>query len=121
VIVDVERGSGITPTQPSPTDGEGSAAQRSIDHRPNAIRVAKHLVIPEAKDAIALFLDHLRTYLVDRFNVLTAVDFDDQFRAMTGEIRDEVPDRNLPAEVVLAEGFAQQAPKLSLRLGQSVS
>jgi len=117
VIVDVERGSGVTPPQPSPIEGEGFTAKRGINHRPDTIRVAKHVMIPKADDLITFAVDHFRSGCVRGFIVLPAIDFDDELRCVAGKVDDEMPDRDLAAKAMFTKGFAQQTPQFSFRVG----
>ena len=86
-------------------------AQRRVDHRPDAIRIAKHLVVPETKNAVALVLDHVRPGAVGLFAVLTAINLDHQLGPMTREIGDEMPDWHLPSEMMITEALAEYSPE----------
>lgn len=86
-------------------------AQCRIDRHPNTIRIAKHIVVPETDDAIPFtFQDRSSGRIANRF-VLPTIDLNDDFRSMTCEVREEVPDRNLPSEMMFAESLAQNSPK----------
>jgi hypothetical protein len=52
-------------------------AQRTVDNRPDTVRIAEYLIVPEADNAIALVLDHSGARGIDTFVVLTAIDLDD--------------------------------------------
>src|SRR3546814_14585179 len=49
--------------------------------------------------------------------MLPAIDFDHQPRAMTGEVRDILPKRNLAAESPFRKGRAQHRPDFALGIG----
>ena len=70
-------------------------AHRFIDGRPDTFRIAKHLVIPESDDAIALGLDQFRALFIPLRPMLSAVDLDYELGAMTGEVGGEHPKRHL--------------------------
>jgi hypothetical protein len=89
-------------------------AQRDVDHHPDTIGIAKHLIVPKAENAITLILDHLSPTLIRPFAVLASIDFDDELGPMASKIGDEVSDRYLPPEMVTAEAIAQHSPKRSL-------
>src|SRR3982750_4568637 len=74
-------------------------------------------MVPEADNAVTLVVDHLGAWRVDRRLVLAAVHFDHQLRPVTGEIRDEVADRNLSPEMLLGKALAEDTPKLPLGIG----
>jgi hypothetical protein len=85
------------------------------DFRPDAFWIAQHLMIPETEDAIALGFDHLRAAGVPLQPMLTAVDFDDEPRAVAREIRGESAKRDLKSESRLSEALAQKSPHRLLR------
>ena len=87
--------------------------QCCLDDRPDAVWIAEHLIIPKADHAICLTLDNSCARNVDRVAMLAPIDFNRELRAVADEIHDEVPDRRLPAEMVLGKALAQQAPELS--------
>ena len=89
-------------------------AQRCVDHRPDAIRIAKHLIVPEAKNAVTLSLDHACPRKISNRIVLTAVDFDNELCAVTGKIGDEMANRDLPTEMLFRPTVAQHSPKRAL-------
>jgi len=91
--------------------------QRSVNYRPNGIRIAKHLIVPEANDAVAFILDDRCASCVGFLAVLAAIDLDDQFRSMAGKVGDEMPDWNLSAKMMLAESLAEQTPKPAFSVG----
>ena len=93
-----------------------TVVQRGVDHRPNPIRIAQHLIVPEANNAITFILNHSGPGQVHRSVVLPAIDLNHQFRAMTGEIGDEVTQRHLLAEMPVVEAFLQHTPELALRI-----
>jgi hypothetical protein len=77
-------------------------------------------VIPEANDAVPFVLDDTRSRTIDGGLMLSPIDFDDQLRPMTREVRDEIPYRNLPAKMLLFEALAQQPPQLALGISCTV-
>jgi hypothetical protein len=61
----------------------------------------QHVVIPEAQDAIALRFKKPgpRSVRLQSFRVLPAIHFDNQLRAVTGEIDDVGTDPHLPPKM----------------------
>ena len=94
-----------------------TVAQCRLDHRPRSIRIAKHLIVPEADNAISFALDHARSSRIGCFAVLAAVDFDDELGSVAGEIGDEMPDRNLASKVMISEALSENPPKRALGIG----
>jgi len=90
--------------------------QFAIDHGPNAIRVAEHLIVPKADDPIPFGFDQFRPLGVQSRIVLPSIDFDDEFRTVTCEIRDVIPDRHLFPKMPVWKAFSKYRPKLALRL-----
>jgi hypothetical protein len=90
--------------------GGGGISANGRKHYRHAIATAEYVMIPEADDPIALSFDQCCPASVKPGIVLTTIDPYDQFGAMTGEIGDEVADRNLPAKAGIREAFPQQAP-----------
>ncbi len=84
--------------------------QGAGDHRQNAVRVAEHFVVPESQQTVALAFDRGRAGCVELRFVLAAIHLNDQPRTVTGEISDEVADRDLAAEAGLGEVLAKQTP-----------
>jgi len=91
-----------------------TVVQRCVDHCPDAIRIAKYLIVPEAYNAIALVLDHMSSRRIDRRVMLTAVYFDHQLGPVTRKVRDEMAERNLPPEMLVSEALPQDTPELAL-------
>ena len=77
--------------------------QGGFDSRPNAIRIAKHLIVPKPQHPISFALDDRRTRRVNFGCVLAAIHFDYQLRAMAYEIDDEMADRCLFSKMPAAE------------------
>src|SRR5436309_6534341 len=62
--------------------------------------IFEHVVIPEAKHAVAVGLQIAGAPLIARaVGVLAAIDFDDDPGLVAGEVREERTDRGLPAKV----------------------
>lgn len=87
-----------------------SVPQMLRDPVRDALRICENVVIPEAEDAVALCFEDRGTCRVLFGAVLAAIGFDDQPRAVAGEVRDIVPDRHLPAKARLRERAAQERP-----------
>ncbi len=86
------------------------SAQCRSDREIDTFAIAKHLIVPESDHPITLSFHARRTRSVRLGFVLPAIDFYDQLRPMAGEVRDEVADWNLTAEVEARKLFAQQPP-----------
>lgn len=108
--------------EPSPLMGEGrvgvAVAQRRGDGRVHAVRIAKHIVIPEADHAVAFRLDQARALRINGVVMLAAVALDHQPRAMACKVGNVVPQRHLATEPRLGKGFAQQPPHDLLGVGR---
>jgi len=78
--------------------------QGGIDCREHFIGMLQRVDIPETKHTIALPLQKVRAPLiiVTAFEMLTAVEFDDQSGLRTDEVADIAADRNLPSEAEAA-------------------
>jgi hypothetical protein len=78
-------------------------AHRCRERLHRTFYIPQHVVVPEAQHAIAARLKIGGSRRVARqtrsFVVLTAVEFDDETRCVTGEIREVRADRCLTAEV----------------------
>jgi len=74
------------------------ARSESFKH---AIDIAEHVIVPEAKNAIAVCFQRLGSLSIGNRGrrVLTAVDLHDKTRGMTREVHDVLLDPNLPAEM----------------------
>ena len=88
-----------------------------MDHGPYSIAIAEHVVIPETNDAITFLFDGPSARAVDCLIVLAAIRFDDEPCAVACEIRNEVTDRHLTAEMLFGKTFAQQTPQSAFRVG----
>ena len=84
---------------------------------PNTIGILQHIVVPEAQDAVSFGFDYSRSGAVRFRAMLPAIDFDDEPGAMANEVGDKMPDRRLPAKMMLVEAFAQYAPQRALGVG----
>jgi hypothetical protein len=69
--------------------------QRADDFGCHAFRIAEHIIVPEAQDAIAFEFDGARAILFGIFPVLTAVHLDNQASPVAGEIDDVIADWDL--------------------------
>lgn len=69
----------------------------------NSIDVFQHLIVPEANNTIAGFLQSAGALRVDQFLMLAAVHFDDQPCLPTKKVRDEGSDRGLSSELEAAQ------------------
>jgi hypothetical protein len=70
------------------------------DHRLHAIRILKHLVVPESQYAVALAFKEARAArLLFRGRImLAAIDFHDQFRLVADKVGNKTPQRHLTAK-----------------------
>src|SRR4051794_26004383 len=93
--------------------GGVTPVQRRIDQSPNSIRIAKHLVVPEAENAIPLILDHSGAGQIGRGVMLAAIHLDDQLRSVASEICNEMTERDLSSEMMFGKAFAQDSPELA--------
>jgi len=98
-----------------------SLAQRTLDHQKHTIWIAKYLIVPDADNAIPFVFDHLCSGCVRSLVMLSAIDFDDELRAVTSEVRNEVTQRHLPTKMMLPKAFAQHAPDGAFRIGHFAS
>jgi len=89
------------------------------DYSENTIQILQNLVVPEPENPIALVIQKPRPRIImlDSLHMVTAIDFDDQFRRMRREIRKERSKRNLPAKTRRGELLPQRVPKPCLGLG----
>jgi hypothetical protein len=89
-------------------------AQRRQDNFQHALDVLQHIVVPEAKDAIAMrtkVSGSLRiTDNVIRLIMLPAIDLDDQASLMAGEVCKVRTDSGLPPEMGSLNWQAPQMP-----------
>jgi hypothetical protein len=83
------------------------SGQRVGDCCGHSVGIAKHVVIPEPQDAIALSLDNGGSRSIMARFVLPAVYFDDQPCSMTCEVDDEMSDWGLAAKAGIEEILAQ--------------
>ena len=74
------------------------------------LRITQNIIVPKPQDAIAVRFNDCRPWRIECLFMLPAIGLDHEFRAMTGEIDDELTDRHLPPETLLRKAFAQQAP-----------
>jgi hypothetical protein len=80
----------------------------------------KHIVVPEPQSQTALRFERSSPLgiLFATFGVLSAVEFNDQSRRLTAEVRDVVADCDLPAKFQAIQAtVAQTKPQLSLGVG----
>jgi hypothetical protein len=81
--------------------------QQIGDGQADTVRVAEHIVVPEADDAIALTAKPAGALRFLRGVMLAAVDFDDELEAVAAEVGGVVAKRNLEAEMLFREVFAE--------------
>jgi len=91
--------------------------QGTLDHGMDSVRVAEHIIVPEAQHAIALNFNQSGSRGIARRTVLAAVNLDHEPRAMTREIGNEAADWDLSAKSGLRKGFSQQAPHRHFGIG----
>jgi hypothetical protein len=86
----------------------------------HALDIPEHLVIPEAKHAVAVRLKIPCQLLIGRaVGMLAAIDLDDNPRLVTGKVREIRTNRRLPAKVGPAwRNPAQILPKLFFGIGR---
>ena len=81
----------------------GTTREFVVDHCQNAVEILQDIIVPEAKNTIALFRKILAPDNVSlgvwRKHVLASVNLDNDPCIVAGEIREEWADRSLPAEV----------------------
>ena len=86
------------------------------------IDIAQDIIVPIAQDAIAAQFKNSCSLGIMRciFRMLTAIDFNDEFRAMAYKICNISSDAHLPAEVRSRslEAMAQMPPKFLFRIGR---
>ena len=71
-----------------------------LDNSTNhALYILHHIIVPEAKNCVALGFQVLRTFFIIRLliQVLTAIQFNDEFCFRRAEIRDVFPNSMSPA------------------------
>src|ERR1700741_5616803 len=95
--------------------------QRGINRRPDAVRIAKHFIVPEADPLISFLLQGSRAGRVRFCFILPAIDLDHQLRSMTGEIGDEVSNGHLSPEMPVGEMLSEHSPKLAFSVGHVVA
>ena len=97
--------------------------QRALNFVEDALKVAQHVVIPEAQNAIAGCFNSLRSRYIGRLLpiVLAAVELDHELCLAAGEIDDEGTDGGLAAEVRShqLDVVAQPLPEHALGVGRS--
>ena len=80
-----------------------TVVQRTGQCGMDTFRIAKHLIVPEPQDQIALRFNYGGARCIDHLVVLPAVDLDDDAAPVTGEIDNVMPDGNLAAKSSLGE------------------
>ena len=93
------------------------AVQRLGNLRPNALRIAKHLVVPEANDPITFRFNQPRAAGIPLRTMLPAINFDDQPCSVTGKVSREHSERHLKAEACVREALAKKPQHCALGLG----
>jgi len=94
-----------------------TVAQSRRDDSKDAVAIAKHFMIPETDHPIPFIFDSCGTRSIRLGCVLPAVHLDDELRAVTGKIRNEVPDGHLATEIPVGESLAKQTPHCPLGIG----
>lgn len=133
--------SGVVNPSPTPSlegrgflgfvSGEGDLL---CDDLQNTIRIAQHIIVPEADHAVAVGLDHFGAPGVGATNrVLPTVEFDGEAQSPASEVDDEITDLVLAGEFFSAELARAQVrpqalfrvrrivPQLAREAGQSLS
>jgi hypothetical protein len=92
----------------------GQSVRYDAEH---TLGIGQDVVVPETQNMVAVRIDDSTARRIGRFLMLPAIRLDHELRAITGEIDDELADRNLPAKARFREAFAQYAPQLLLGVG----
>ncbi len=71
---------------------------RGKDRPEHSVRIAKHIIVPEPKHAIACITQPTIPLTVSVSVVLPTIHFDNDTAFMTNEISYVVPDRHLPTK-----------------------
>jgi hypothetical protein len=106
--------------------GWGEFAHGSSDDFHHSLDIAEHVIIPEAKHAIAARLEIGSAFGIPRnarvFVVLSAVEFDDKPRRMAGKVCEVRPDSCLAAKMRTANREpAQPLPQHAFGVGWFVT
>ena len=123
---------GVSPSTPSPRRGEGrgegvrrTGLFRSVsrdqeflaDCFEHAVGIGEHIIVPEAKDAIAVLLDDRGSRRIARHVVLPAVQFDRQAGSSAGKVGDIGVDLELANELLALElSTAKVMPEALFRI-----
>ena len=100
----------------------GVVAHGTLNHFKHAVDVAKHIVVPESQNAVAVCFQRLRSLSIRgcHRSMLTTIDLNNETGGMTCEVDDVLLDPDLPAEMRILDGEAmtQVPPKLALGVGR---
>ena len=115
--------------KPSPLHGRGWPAsagrvrgrgfERLLDHRPHAVEILKHVMVPEADNAKPLTFEECSPPRVTLGRMLSTIDFNDQPPLGAEEIDNVGIDFDLLAELETVElSSAKDAPEFPLGVGR---
>jgi hypothetical protein len=88
-----------------------------LDRRQHAVEIVDHLVVPESQHTIAMDVQNARPFLVlgGAYDMLPAIEFDDQTMGDTRKIDDVRADRHLAAKLcAIYPTVAQRMPQFLL-------
>ena len=92
--------------------------QRLGDGQSHTVRIAKDIVVPEAKNSISFGGNHPIAMPIPIGAVLTTIRFDHQTRTMAGKVSKEMSNRNLAPKAPFGKAIAEQVPKTQLGIGR---
>ena len=112
----------VRKSSPLMREGRVGVKDRAVlsNFKSHTVAIAKHLMIPEAKNAVPLRLDQTSAFHICRRIMLAAVAFDHDLDPVAGKIGDEVPDWNLSAKSRCRKILAQQTPHRAFSIGKIV-
>ena len=86
----------------------------------DAFKIFENVIVPEAKDAIALaFKEFCSSLITDALGMLSAIRLDDQTRLLANKVSDEGPNWLLPSKFCSIElRVPEDRPQLALCIGQ---
>jgi hypothetical protein len=98
----------------------GGGSESKLNRLKHAIGIAKHVIVPETKYAIAVRLQYFGSLRIRSCHrrVLTTVDFHNEPRSVTGEVDDVLLDPHLPTEMRIGDrkAMTKVPPELSFSL-----
>ena len=96
----------------------GVVAHGTLNLLKHAFDIPKHVVVPEAQNAITVRLQRSRSFGIcnSARSMLTTVDLDNEMRSVTCEVHDVLLDPNLPTEMRTAdrETMTEMPPEFAL-------